>query len=75
MAINMENWRREFNAASVREAMSKEYDRWERLTPEQRKAEEKGWEAKREKVRKHIAFLDYCVAKKIDPNLVKDISK
>ena len=70
MPINMELWREVFNSPEAREAMSREYDRWQAMTPEQRKAEDKAIDARWEKARKHIAWLDYCASKKIDPNLV-----
>ena len=54
----------------VREAIRREMDRWDALTPEQKAAEQKLTDARMAKARKHIAFLDYCVANKIDPNLV-----
>ena len=75
MPINLTEWSRFWKSPQVIDAMSREYDRWQALTPEQRKAEQAEVDARWEKARKHIEFLDYCVAKKIDPNLVLPVVK
>ena len=57
----------------VREDIRREMERWEALTPEAKAKEQKRTNAKWAEFHKHKAFLDYCVAKKIDPNLVLPI--
>ena len=71
MAINLSEMRRlMWNP----EAWRAETERWAALSPAQQKAEQAASDARWEAARKHIAFLDYCVAKKIDPNLVLPIA-
>ena len=68
MPINMSEWRR--SMGDMREAFAREEARWEALSPKQRAFEKELSDAQWKRARDHIAFLDYCVAKKIDPNLV-----
>ncbi len=74
MAVNLKALREVFNPETIRYAMAREDERRSALTPEMRAAEDRSNVARQERVRRHIAFLDYCVAKKIDPNLVLPVS-
>lgn len=70
MAINIAGLREALGGPEAQAAWKREWDRWHALTPEEQKAERAEVDKRLEKSRKHIAWLDYCVAKKIDPNLV-----
>lgn len=70
MPINLEQWSAFGRSKAVADAYRKEFERWGAMTPAEREAEQKAVDARWEKARKHIAFLDFCVAKKIEPNLV-----
>ena len=55
----------------VKRNIRAEMERWDNLTPEQQETEKEIAEARWEKARKHIKWLDWCAANKVDPNLVK----
>ena len=70
MPISWSEWNKVLNVKTIREAFDREDARRAALTPEQRAEEQRLREMQDKRVREHIAFLDYCVSKKIDPNLV-----
>lgn len=74
MPINMAQWSEFWHSDATKAAWDAHWARWHSLTPAERE-KEYAWEnARWEAARKHIAFLDYCVAKKIDPNLVLPVA-
>ncbi len=71
MPVNLSEMTRIMTSPEAEEAWRRERDRWDALTAAQQDAECAIIDARMERARKRIAFLDYCVANKIDPNLGK----
>lgn len=71
MPISHSDWYKSLDLKAIGDALDREHERWNDLTPQQRKVEQDRIDARQEKCRKHVAWLDWCVANKVDPNLVK----
>lgn len=71
MPLNYAKWMEMLRTPEAEAAWRQEFDRWEALTPAEQAEENKIANKRMEKIREHIRWLDYCVAAKIDPNLVR----
>lgn len=70
MPISFSDWYRSLNWDSIRAAFDEEERRRAAMTPDQRTAEQQLIDTRQERARRHIKWLDWCVANKVDPNLV-----
>ncbi len=75
MPISHSAWYKSLDFDAIGRAFEAEEAREAALSPKQRAAEKDMRDARAERVRKHIAFLDYCVANKIKPGLVLPVPK
>lgn len=71
MPINWANWMAQLRTPEVYAAFEREEARWDALSPEERAEENKIADARREKYRKHMEWLNYCAANGVHPGLVK----
>lgn len=67
MPINMRYISEIMCGERARNAFEHAYREWQRMTPEQRKREGARQARERERLDKHLKWLDYCAEHKIHP--------
>ena len=71
MPIKLSEMRRFMTGPAASAAWEREWNRWQQMTPAERKREQDRIDARQAEYEKHKKWLDWCVANKVGPNLVK----